>query len=401
MRKIKYGSSNITFPKGFKAGGVDAGISKTDKPDLGILVSDISCQVAGVFTKNQFIAAPIEYSKKIVEKEHLVKAIVVNSGNANAGTGTNGETVVKKTVSLFARELHMKNKEILTFSTGSVGCHLPVKKIESASKNLLSELNVRNGELFTQSILTTDSFKKTKSAELEIDGKIVRIGASCKGAGMIEPSMATMLCFISTDVFMPKKLLQEVLSEACNSSFNRISVDGDMSTNDSVVLLANGASGVIIKNKKSKGFLQFQEALKNISCFLARKIISDGEGATKIINVRVSGAKSENEACAACHSVANSLLLKCAINGEQPGWGRVLASVGSSTASINRKKFSIRMQRVFCFKKGEPDFNAVKKIKPLMKKKEIEIEINLGAGKYEFSMLSSDIGHRYVEINVM
>jgi len=399
MLKIKYGSSNITFPEGFKASGINAKISKQKKPDLGLLVSDVLCQVAGVFTKNQFIAAPIEYSKKIVSKKQLIKALVVNSGNANAGTGLVGEQVVKKTSSLFSHELGVKNKEILIFSTGSIGCQLPFENIKNSSKNLLNLLNVKNGKLFTQSILTTDSFKKTRSAQFEVNGKKVRIGASCKGAGMIEPSMATMLCFISTDIKMPQELLNEALNEACKYSFNRISVDGDMSTNDSVVLLANGASKVFIKSKKSKGFLQFQEALNNITSFLAKKIISDGEGATKVIHVKVSGAKSENEARSACHSVANSLLLKCAVNGEQPGWGRVLASVGSSNSKINRKKFSIKMQRIFCFKNGEPDFNAVKRIKPLMKKKEIEIEIDLGVGKHDFTMLSSDIGHRYININ--
>jgi len=276
---------------------------------------------------------------------------------------------------------------------------MPIERIERSIPLLASRVSRRGGKHFSEAIMTTDSFKKHRSAEFTINGKTVRIGASAKGAGMIEPSMATMLCFITTDADVSKSLLAKILKHAIELSFTRISVDGDQSTNDTVLLCSNGLSQVKIRKETDPGFRQLQQSVTEICCFLAEQMVRDGEGATKLMKVRVSEAKSENDARKLCRDLTNSLLLKCALFGEKPIWGRILSTIGAAQIACDPSRLRIDLQGIPCFQKGEPDFDVAKKLRYLMKKKEIEIRISLGAGQHVYSMLGSDLGFEYVEIN--
>ncbi len=398
-KKIKYGNYGVTYPKDFIASGLFCGLKKNQKPDLGLIVSKTPAKACGVFTKNQFIAAPIKYSKDIIAKFGKVSAMLVNSGNANACTGKYGLTVVNNVVNSLSENLKINKNEITCFSTGSIGVKLPYEKITQSLPALVKDLSIKNYTKFSQSILTTDAFKKNRSAVFNINGKPVHIGVCAKGAGMIEPSMATMLCFITSDLDISKDLMQSALDEAVQMSFNRISVDGDMSTNDSVVLLCNGASNVKVASKNDEGYKLFKEALTNICIFIAQKIVEDGEGSTKIMKVFIDGAKTKDDAVKVARSISNSQLLKCAIFGEVPNWGRIMSSIGATDAKINFNNFNISLQGKICFKNNEPVFDATSKLVKAMKKKIIEIKVSLGSGTNSYTMMASDLGYNYVDIN--
>ena len=401
MPEITYGKKGVAFPKGFVTNGLAVGLKKNGKRDLGLVFSTLPATAAGTFTSNQFIAHPIAYSQKMVKTYGAARAILSNSGNANACCGKFGDETVKATVQALSLSLNIKPKEILVFSTGKIGGKLPYEKITSNLPSLVEGLSEKNDLIFSESILTTDTKMKCKSAEFKVSGKTVRIGCSAKGAGMIEPGMATMLCYITCDASIPNRLLQKTLSEAVNLSFNRITVDGDMSTNDSVVILANGASGVSIRSEKDPGYKAFRESLIDICQTIARYIVEDGEGATKIMKVHVRGAKTEEDAKAVCRSIGNSMLFKCSLFGETPDWGRILSSIGATRAKLNMKKFYATLQGITFFQKGEPDFNARDKIAPLMKKREIEVTVFLGTGTREHYVWASDLTYEYVKINVV
>ncbi len=401
MLKINFGTEGVTFPQGYKANGFACGLKSNGKRDVGMVVSDLPAVTAGTFTSNQFIASPIAYSRKIVRSKGTVRVILANAGNANACCGAYGDKVVSDSTGAVAKEIGISAKEILVFSTGKIGGKLPTEKIVDHLPEILKGLKPKNDGVFSEAILTTDTKKKCKSAEFKVNGKPVRIGCSAKGAGMIEPGMATMLCFITSDIAMPKALLQKTLSEAVSQSFNRITVDGDMSTNDSVVLLANGQSGVLVKTEKDQGYEEFRQSLIEICQTIAKAIVEDGEGATKMLKVSVKGAKTEKDAMEVCRSIGNSMLFKCSLFGESPDWGRILSSVGATKAKINFKNFKASFQGVVFYKNGEPDFKAKEKIKPLLKKKNIEVHIDLGAGNKSTFIWASDLTYEYVKINVV
>lgn len=401
MLKIHFGTEGVTFPQGYKANGFACGLKTNGKRDVGIIVSDVPAVSAGTFTSNQFIASPIAYSRKIVKGKGNIRVVLANAGNANACCGAYGDKVVSDSTCAVAKELGIKAGEVIVFSTGKIGGKLPTEKIANHLPELLKGLKPKNDGMFSEAIMTTDTKKKNKSAEFKVNGKTVRLGCSAKGAGMIEPGMATMLCFITSDIAMPKALLQKTLSEAVSLSFNRITVDGDMSTNDSVVLLANGQSGVTVKTSKDAGYAEFRQSLIEICQTIAMAIVEDGEGATKILKVTVDGAKTEKDAMDVCRSIGNSMLFKCSLFGESPDWGRILSSVGATKAKINFKKFKASFQGIVFYKGTEPDFNAKEKIKPLLKKKNIDVHIDLGAGNKTAFIWASDLTYEYVKINVV
>ena len=398
---IQFGEEGVTFARGYKANGVAAGLKVNGKRDVGLIYTERSATVAGTFTRNQFIAHPISHSREIVLKLGKARVILANSGNANACCGRAGDEVVVKTTEAIASKLGIAQNEVLTFSTGKIGGILPHEKISDAAPGLIQGLDEKNGEIFSEAILTTDTVMKCRSAEFKVGENTVRIGCSAKGAGMIEPGMATMLCFITSDVGMPKELLDQALKEAVDLSFNRITVDGDMSTNDSVVLFANGASGVEISSKKDPAYKLFKESLNHICEEIAKLIVADGEGATRVMKVITLNAKTEKDAIDVCRSIGNSMLFKCSIFGGTPDWGRILSSVGSTQALIDMANFSASLQGIVFFKNGEPDFEAKDKIRPLMQSKNIEIVIDLGMGKKSHYIWASDLTYKYVEINVV
>lgn len=401
MLKINFGTEGVTFPKGYQANGFACGLKTNGKRDVGMIVSDVAAVAAGTFTSNQFIASPIAYSRKIVRSKGTVRVLLANAGNANACCGAYGDRVVSDSTKAAAKEIGISSKEVLVFSTGKIGGKLPTEKIVTHLPEILKGLKPGNDDAFSEAILTTDTRKKCRSAEFKVNGKPVRLGCSAKGAGMIEPGMATMLCFITSDIAMPKALLQKTLSEAVSLSFNKITVDGDMSTNDSVVVLANGQSGVTLKTAKDPGYEAFRQSLIEICQTIAKAIVEDGEGATKILKVTVEGARTEKDAMEVCRSIGNSMLFKCSLFGESPDWGRILSSVGATNARINFKNFKASFQGVVFYKNGEPDFKAKEKIKPLLKKKNIEVHIDLGAGNKSTFIWASDLTYEYVKINVV
>ncbi len=398
---IEYSSWGVAWPFGFQANGLFAGIKKKTVYDLGLLLSDVPAVAAGVFTQNQMIAYPIAYSRDLLKKHKKATALLVNSGNANACTGTHGEKVVHESVEKLSKTILKKPNEILTFSTGRIGSKLPVKQILSHLPDLIRGLG-RTGEhdeAFSQAILTTDTSSKKYGAEFTVGKNKVRLGCSTKGAGMIEPSMATMLCFITCDAHLPYSLLHKTLKEVVALTFNRISIDGDMSTNDSVVILCNGVSGVTFENENAPGFSLFKESLIQICQCMSERIIADGEGATKLVRITVDNAKSEEDAKAVCASIANSLLLKCALFGSSANWGRILSSVGATKAKINQKTLKVYLQGILCYGNGEPNFNAEDLLKEDMTSKEILIHVDLGSGLKSYAMLGTDLSDKYVEIN--
>jgi glutamate N-acetyltransferase/amino-acid N-acetyltransferase len=396
---IEYGPWGVAWPVGFQANGLYAEIKKNPVHDLGLLISEVPAVAAGVFTQNQMIAYPIVYSRDFLKKHRKATAILVNSGNANACTGTQGKKAVHASVEKLSRIL--KSHDILTFSTGRIGSALPIEKIISHLPELTQGLG-RTGEhdvAFSKAILTTDTSVKRWGAEFVVGEKKVRIGCSAKGAGMIEPSMATMLCFITCDAQLPYTLLDKTLKKAVAATFNRISVDGDMSTNDSVVILCNGVSGVRIENEKAPGFAEFEGSLLKICQTISERIVADGEGATKLVRISVGKAQSEKDAKEVCASIANSLLLKCALFGESANWGRILSSIGATKAKINQKTLKVYLQGTLCYGNGEPNFNAESSLKENMRAKDILIEVALGSGTSSYSMLATDLSNKYVEIN--
>jgi glutamate N-acetyltransferase/amino-acid N-acetyltransferase len=399
MPDIHYRESDVTWPAGFRAAGAACGIKQRGVPDLALLISDRSCSAAGVFTKNRCAAAPVVYSRNLLKRRTPVRAVIANSGNANAGSGRFGEEVVRRTVSRLAAVLDIPPREVLVCSTGSIGKKLPVHRLERALPGLCRNLSAHGGKAFSRSIMTTDAFPKRRAAEFRAGGRPVRIGASAKGAGMIEPSMATMLCFITTDAALPRNLLKKLLVDAVSRSFNRISVDGDQSTNDTVLALSNGASGVSIRSERDPAYKPFRDSLFTICRDLAEKMVSDGEGATKRVSVNVRGARSDSEAKKICRAVTNSLLFKCALFGDRPYWGRVLSGAGASGATIDPGRLCIELQGVKCFDRGEPDFDAARKLGRAMRKKEIHVLLDCGAGKSAYSMLGTDLSFDYVELN--
>lgn len=387
----------VTSAKGFKAAGIFCGIKKKKK-DLALIVSDFPCSAAGTYTLNKVKAAPLLISREITQQDIPVKAVLVNSGNANACTGDEGYEDAKFIQEFCADKLNVSPDSVLISSTGVIGQRMPVPKILQGVDEITKSLSNGGGSEAAEAIMTTDLKKKEFAVEVDLSsGKIV-IGGICKGSGMIMPNMATMLAFIGTDAKIEKQLLQKMLSAAVNKSFNKISVDGETSTNDMVILLANGASGISVE-KNSGDETTFQEGLNALCTAMAKSIVSDGEGATKLITINVTGADTELDAELVGKSLANSNLLKTALYGRDANWGRVMSSAGMSGAQFHPEKVSISFDdHQVLLPNFRITLDEVEALK-ILSKNELSVNINLNGGKYSCTWWTCDFSEDYVKIN--
>lgn len=390
-------SGGVTAAKGFKAAGVRCGI-KQKGPDLAVIYSTSQCSAAGVFTTNAFRAASVVANIARL-KFGRAQAVVVNSGNANACTGEQGLSDVRSVCELAAELLGIPEGDVLNASTGIIGVPLPMDKIEAGVTDAIAALSESGGEPASLAIMTTDTRPKTSAYELQIGGATVRVGGMCKGAGMICPNMATMLCFITTDANVPAGLLRKALVSSVERSFNCLTVDGDMSTNDSVIVLANGQSGCNKIAENSPEYDAFEQALAQVCLDLAVQCARDGEGATKYVEVHVINAASYADAKSAAMTIANSPLVKTAIFGEDPNWGRVLCAAGRSGALVVPEKTSLYFGDVKIVENGEPltlDADAARK--PMLEH-DLTITVDLGIGTASATAFTCDFSYDYVKIN--
>ncbi len=390
-------NGSVTSAKGFKAAGVFCGIKKRKK-DLALIYSEHSCTAAGTFTLNKVKAAPLVISQNVIKLDKSVKAILINSGNANACTGESGYDDALKMQRWCAEKLNLLPTEVLISSTGVIGQRLPVEKIQIGLDDIIPLLSVSGGFDAAEAIMTTDTKIKSFAVRVRLKSGDVTIGGICKGSGMIMPNMATMLGFISTDAKIEKYLLQDLLKETVNISFNKISVDGETSTNDMVILLANGASGIsVVKN--SDDYSVFLSALKAVSIEMAKSIVSDGEGATKLVTIKVSGAKTKSDSDLVGKSIANSSLVKTAIHGADANWGRILSAAGQSGADFDPAKVSISFNNLPVLLPNYTLTLDEELASKILSQKEFEISIDLGEGSEETTWWTCDLSEEYVKIN--
>lgn len=384
----------MKLPKGFLASGVRAGIRKK-RPDLGLIVAEGGANAAAVFTQNKFQAAPVVLSKSALKKSGgRVKAVVVNAGCANAVTGREGLEAAKRVRTKTAEMLRCAEEEIFLASTGVIGVVLPDKKVRESLPDAVNRLSSGGVDALSHAILTTDVGPKVAQATFTLGGKRGRLVGVAKGAGMIHPNMATMLAFVMTDADIAPNALQRALKEAVEQSFNSISVDGDTSTNDTVLLLASGKLG-----NHAGDLADFQRALNAICRDLAWMIVRDGEGAIRVMEVEVTGGRTDKDAKLAAHAIATSPLVKTALHGGDPNWGRILAAVGRSGARFSLKKISLSAGPVQLVINGGPAPYREKDAAKVFSRERVPLRVDLGGGKGRAVVLSSDLGHDYVSLN--
>ena len=391
-------TAGVAYPQGFTAAGVRAGIKKNGNLDVAVIYTEKEAAVAGVFTKNLVAAAPVHLSK-IVVGTGTAHAVVANAGCANACTGEQGIRDAEKMAEIAAQELNCRADDVIVASTGLIGSNLPMDKMEAGIKAAVKELSREGSVNAGNAIITTDTYSKACATEVEIGGVEVRFGAIAKGSGMIRPDMATMLCFITTDADIDQKLLQEALREATEVSFNCMTVDGDMSTNDSVVVLANGAAGNKKIVSRDADYLKFFETLKNLCIELAKRIAADGEGASKFLTINVAGAKTFADAKQVGMSVANSPLVKTAFFGQDANPGRTICAVGYSGVHVVPEKISIKFGGLTVYDKGlvtKFDEDAMRKV---LAAHDIIVDIELGLGSAQATIYTCDLSFQYVKIN--
>lgn len=397
MKRIE---NNICAPQGFLATGIHVGIRRnSEKPDLSLIFSQTPASAAGVFTMNKVKAAPVLLSQKIIKKG-LLQALIINSGNANACTGKLGMHHAKQMTAAAASALNIKAEAIAVASTGVIGVPLPIEKIISGIPLAVQKMNAHSGDLAARAIMTTDTFEKSIAIELDINNKKVRLGGIAKGSGMIHPNMATMLGFITTDAAIHPAVLQHALRLANQDSFNMISVDGDTSTNDMVIALANGmAKNALIDSVKHPDWPIFLEALTFICTYLSKEIVRDGEGATKLMEIQVNGALNKKQARIAARTISSSPLVKTAIFGEDANWGRIACALGYSGAKLNLKQLQIKVGSLFLFNNGTPEMFNEEKARELLQEKQINIYIDLGSGSASATAWGCDLSYDYIKIN--
>ncbi|MBN2301134.1 MAG: bifunctional glutamate N-acetyltransferase/amino-acid acetyltransferase ArgJ [Lentisphaerae bacterium] len=398
MKRMKKIDGGITAAKGYRAAGIHAGI-KGPKADMALIVSDAPAAAAGVFTSNKIKGAVVKLCMERIIGG-VAQAIIVNSGNANACTGEQGMKDAVRMGQLVADLLHIQEDKVFVSSTGTIGVPMPMGKIERGINLAVEALSETGGDAAAKAIMTTDTKDKQVAFEREIGGVTVRIGGMAKGAGMIEPNMATMLSFITTDAAVKQTALQSCLSAAVEQSFNKISVDGDQSCNDTVLILANGMAGNKPLDESHPDWPLFVDMVNEITLTLARKIVEDGEGATKFVMVSVVGAASPKDARKAVRSVANSLLVKTSWFGEDPNWGRVIDAVGYSGAEVVENQVDIMYDDVSAVKNGQvAAATALSELENVLKKRSFSITINLNIGKYSDWIYTCDCSKEYVQIN--
>jgi glutamate N-acetyltransferase/amino-acid N-acetyltransferase len=405
-------NTTITSPKGFFAAGVRCGIKKSGKNDLGLLVCPTGAKAAAVFTTNKIVSAAVTVCKQHVNPQDALRrstsisAVVVNSGNANACTGEKGIKNAIAMCSKTAKELKIDNRQstienVLVASTGIIGEHLPMQKISAGIENAAAKISdsAKAGLDFTKAIMTTDTKPKQAVRVLEISGCKVTIAGTVKGAGMIAPNMATTLCFITTDAAISKPLLGSALKAAIGESLNRLTVDGHQSTNDTAIILASGLAGNRPIVSKCPRYKKFAKVLGELCDDLARQMALDAEGATRMFKVVVEGAATKADAAKACRAIADYPLVKCAVHGGDPNWGRIICAAGSVGVKLNPDKLSCKIGRITVFKNGKPaKFDPVKAGK-VISQAEHTITVDLGAGKASDFCYGCDLSAEYVRIN--
>ncbi len=387
----------VTSAKGYLAGAVAAGIKKTGALDLCIVASDRPATAAGVFTTNKVRAAPVDLSEQRIRRNHRARGFIVNAGNANACTGERGSADAEEMTRLAAAKIGAEPDEILVASTGVIGVHLPMDKIRHGVEQI--KLSPNAGGTAAQAIMTTDLRSKERAVRIQIAGKTITVGGMAKGSGMIHPNMATMLAFVTTDAAIEPSFLQQALRSAADHSFNMISVDGDTSTNDTLVVLANGAAEnrpIVAGTPEASSF---QTALDDVTIHLAKAIARDGEGATKLIEVTVDGAASAEDARKAARAVVSSSLLKAAVYGADPNWGRILCALGYSGAAVNPNRTDILIGDVWLMRDGNIlPFDRATAVAQ-MAGPEVFIRANLHLGSATATAWGCDLTEQYVEIN--
>jgi glutamate N-acetyltransferase/amino-acid N-acetyltransferase len=385
----------VTFAHGFRAGAAKAGVKhgRPERLDVALIVSERPCAAAAVFTTNQVIAAPCVVTRRHVERGPL-RAIIVNSGNANACTGEQGERDAIAMAEAAAAVVGCSPYEVAVASTGVIGFKLPIERIAAVLPEIA--LTEDGWDDTSRAMMTTDTRPKVTEREINLSAGTVRIGGVAKGAGMIHPNMATLLAFVTTDAAVDADDLRRIVTSAADATFNAISIDGDTSTNDTLLVLANGASGVTPKGADAEAF---EEAVREVCAELARMIVADGEGATKVFEVRVRGAASAADARLAARTITNSNLVRTAIHGGDPNWGRVLAAAGRSGARVDDRRASVRIGDLFVYRDGAPLEVADAEVRALFAEAAVEIEVMLGLGDGQATAWGCDLSADYVRIN--
>jgi glutamate N-acetyltransferase/amino-acid N-acetyltransferase len=395
---------HLLSPLGFRGAGVPAGLKTTGKPDVGLLTAARPVSAAAVFTTNQVFAAPVQ-----VGREHLVggklQAVVVNSGNANACTGATGLRDARRMCWLAANLLGCEAKTVLPSSTGIIGHLLPMEKIEHGITGAAAALGDSHEHAlnFAEAILTTDLTRKAAAVQVRIGRQMVRLAGVCKGSGMIGPRMApsvphaTMLAYLTTDISAPPRLLSKLLAAATDGSFNAVTVDDHMSTNDTAAILASGASGALISTKKE--IERFSGALAEVCQSLAYQIAADGEGATKVVAITVTAAASDKAARAIARAIANSPLVKCAMHGNDPNWGRIVSAAGLCGVPFDADRCALTLQDTPVFRKGRPLVFDAHALSKKIDAKEVQIHLSCGLGKSHATVWTCDLSREYITIN--
>ena len=399
MKTFEYVEGGVTAARGFRACGVEACIKYPDRKDVALLMADTPAAVAAVYTTNKVAAAPVQIDRERT-RTGQAQAVVVNSGCANACTGETGLQNAREMARVAAEALGIDEQLVLVCSTGVIGVNLPMERIAAGAKLAAKALSREGGDDAAHAIMTTDTVDKQVAVELEIDGKTVYVGGMCKGSGMIEPNMATMLGFLTTDAAVHPKALDQALREAVEVSFNRVVVDGDRSTNDTVILMASGAAGNHVLTPYHSQWQYFVDALTTVCLELGKKMVLDGEGATKFVTVRVRGARSVEDAQKAARAVSKSALVKTSWFGIDPNWGRVIAAVGYSGAEVDDQKAQIYYGDICAYDQGRvADKALLKEMQDVMRKRAFDVTVNLNLGDGEDTVYTCDFSYDYVKIN--
>ena len=395
--RIKSLSLGVTATSGFMAVGVACGVRDAGRRDLGLLFSGLSCQTAAVFTRNAVKGAPLVVTREAVETGG-VRAVVANSGNANAATGERGIEDARTMQALAAETLGIKAREVAVASTGVIGVHLPMDRISSGIRAASGRLD-EGSEGFAESILTTDTRTKEAVARVEMGGRTITVGGTAKGSGMIHPNMGTMLAFLTTDAAVERSCLQETLSRVTDRAFNRVTVDGDTSPSDMALLMANGAAGNEPLTLDSPDYPAFVEAVESVARTLATEIARDGEGATRFVEVAVEGAASEESAAALAKSVVGSNLVKTAVFGQDANWGRVLTAMGYSGEAFDPDGVELWFGSIKVFSGGEPVPHDEAEANATLGAGEVKITVRLSEGNDSATAWGCDLSYEYVRIN--
>ncbi|MBI4395137.1 MAG: bifunctional glutamate N-acetyltransferase/amino-acid acetyltransferase ArgJ [Candidatus Omnitrophica bacterium] len=400
-------NGSVTSPQGFRAAGMNAGIKKSfRKFDVSLICSEVPAVSAGTFTTNRVKAWPLLYDLRVI-KAPRHRVIFSNSGNANCFNGSTGKRAVSVSLDLLSRNLKVSRRQILLASTGIIGRPFPIPRIQKAIPKLVKKLSVDGGHDAARGILTTDTHPKEIAVRFTIDRKKVTVAGMAKGAGMVCPDMnasgirgkhATMLCFLTTDLYISKSMLQKALSFVAAKTFNKIVIDNDQSTNDTVLILANGKAGNRKITSQDKRFQLFQNALLHVCAHIAKSLVKDGEGVTHVCEIVVEGARSPEEGKRLCRQISSSMLFKTMLAGGDPNWGRVMGSIGASGVAFS-PRLDIKFEGVPILLNGREKIRNRNRLRQILKRKEYHLEINLKAGKYRERFWTTDLTKFYVWIN--